>query len=276
MKTTYVYSIDPYYLQTLDISLAQGRDFNEQIPSDSSAVIVNEALVADMGWDDPLSEHLNWRNDSLSEGYRVIGVAKDYHFRSLEMEIEPLMLTLGKENMWIVMVRLQPGNLTASVEKVQTIWKELYRDKPFNYRFLDEDLARQYQDYQRWMKIMGLSTLFAILISNLGLFGLSGINTLNRTKEIGIRKVFGARLSTIFFLLNKRYVALALIAFAMAIPLSWYVMHQWMANFQYSIDISWRIFALSMLGGLFIALITVSYHATKIALINPTETLKYE
>ena len=276
MKTAYIYTIDPYYLQTLDISLTQGRNFNENIPSDSNAIIVNETLVADFGWDDPFNEHLNWKKDSLSQEYRIIGVAKDYHFRSLEMEIDPVILTISENHLFNVLVKLHPGDLSASVEKVQAVWRERYPDKPFDYSFLDQDIARQYEAYQRWMKITGLSTLFAILISCLGLFGLAGINALNRIKEIGIRKVFGAELSTIFFLLNRQYVGLAMIAFVLATPLSWYIMHQWMANFKYSISISWQIFALSMVGGLLIALLTVSYHAIKTALINPTETLKYE
>lgn len=276
MEMVYVYTVDPYYLQTLDISLTQGRNFNENNPSDSNAIIVNETLVADFRWNDPLNEYLSWKKDSLSQDYRIIGVAKDYHFRSLEMEIGPVILTMSEDHLFNVLVKLHPGDLSASVEKVQAVWSELYPDKPFDYRFLDQDIARQYEAYQRWMKITGLSTLFAILISCLGLFGLAGINALNRTKEIGIRKVFGAKLSTIIYLLNKQYVVLAIIAFAIATPLSWHVMHQWMANFQYGISISWHIFVLSMVGGLLIALLTVSYHAIKSASINPTETLKYE
>jgi len=126
------------------------------------------------------------------------------------------------------------------------------------------------------MSITGLATGFAILISCLGLFGLAGINAVNRTKEIGIRKVLGAGLSSIFILLNKQYVWLSLIAFVLAVPLSWYVMSKWLASFKFSIAISWELFAVSIMSGLLIALATVSYHAFKTALVNPAETLKYE
>jgi putative ABC transport system permease protein len=147
---------------------------------------------------------------------------------------------------------------------------------PFESGFLDEDIARQYEARDRWLNIMGLATLFAILISCLGLFGLAGINAFNRTKEIGIRKIMGAELSSIFILLNKQYVGLSLIAFVVAIPFSWYVMHQWLAAFEYKITIGWELFVLSMIMGMTVALITVSYHALKAAHVNPADTLKYE
>lgn len=126
------------------------------------------------------------------------------------------------------------------------------------------------------MSIMGLSTGFAILISCLGLFGLAGINAVNKTKEIGIRKVMGAELSNIFVLMNRQYIWLSLIAFALAAPLSWYIMNKWLADFKFKIAIGWELFALSMATGLLVALATVSYHAVRAAMVNPAETLKYE
>jgi putative ABC transport system permease protein len=155
-------------------------------------------------------------------------------------------------------------------------WNEISPTLPFDYTFLDEDVARQYESYERWMSIMGFSTGFAILISCLGLFGLSGINALNRTKEIGIRKVMGAELVNIFVLLNKQYIWLAVIAFLLAAPASWYVMQKWLADFEFAITMGWELFAASMAIGLLIALLTVSYHAIKTGLSNPADTLKYE
>ena len=174
------------------------------------------------------------------------------------------------------LIKRTPDNTSQKIEQVKKAWLELYPDRPFEYTFVDEDVAAQYDKHTRWSKIMGLSTGFAILIASLGLFGLSGINSVNRTKEIGIRKVMGAKLSSIFVLLNRQYVIYALIAFALAIPLSWYAMNWWLSSFKFSITIGWTTFALSMLAGLFIALATVSYHAIKAALINPAETLKHE
>jgi len=278
-RSAYVYGIDPFYLSTLGIDLVIGRNFDDRIPADSNAVIVNEALVRDMNWEDPLNEYLNWKEDSTTLGAKVIGVVKDYHFLSLEQSIEPMFLSMDRRGIGypiMMLVKIAPGDIPGSVEALRKTWKEVSPNTPFDYYFLDDDVARQYDAYQRWMKIMGLSTAFAILISCLGLFGLAGINALNRTKEIGIRKVMGAELMNIFLLLNRQYVWLAVIAFVVAAPASWYVMNQWLSDFKFAITISWELFALSMAGGLLIALLSVSYHAIRTALINPAQTLKYE
>jgi putative ABC transport system permease protein len=260
--------------------LIAGRNFDASIASDSSGVIVNEALVKDMGWEDPVNEHLNWREDTIGLGSKVIGVVKDYHFLSLEQEIEPMFLSMDKKHVGYLtsmMIKIDGTDIPGSLETVRKQWIAMYPDKPFEYTFVDEDVAKQYDKYTRWMNITGLSTAFAILIASLGLFGLAGINALNRTKEIGIRKVMGAEVLNIFVLLNKQYIWLSLIAFALATPASWYVMqHWWLADFQFKITLGWQLFVISALGGLFVALLTVSYHAIKTALINPAETLKYE
>ena len=278
-RSAYVYSVDPYYIPTLSMELVQGRNFDPDIPADTNAIIVNEALVRDMKWDDPLSEHYNYIEDSASLGAKVIGVVKDFHYRSLEAPIEPMFLCMDYANsghLTTMLIKVRAHQVADALAKVQTAWKELYADRPFDYTFLDDDVNRQYQSHQRWMSIMGLATGFAILISCLGLFGLAGINAVNRTKEIGIRKVMGAELSSIFVLLNRQYMWLSLMAFTLAIPFSWYAMQRWLASFEYKIAMGWELFALSLLGGLLLALATVSYHALRAARTNPAETLKYE
>lgn len=278
-KSAYVYAADPHYIPTLGIEILQGRNFDPAISTDSSGVIVNEALVRDMKWTDPLNMYLNWREDTVGQGDRVIGVVKDYHFLSLEKSFEPMFLSMNKESvgyLTTMLVKLSSGNVNEGLEKVRSLWKELNPNKPFDYTFLDEDVAKQYESYQRWMNIMAFATIFAIIISCLGLFGLAGINAVNRTKEIGIRKVMGAELSSIFFLLNKQYIWLSLLAYSLAIPFSWYVMEKWLSDFTFKIEMSWTLFGMAVAGGLLIALATVSYHAIKAATINPAETLKYE
>jgi len=275
-KVSYIYTVDPYYAALLDIEIIAGRNFDPDRLSDSSAIIVNEALVEDMGWDDPTSEYLNWREDSTSLGSKVIGVAKNYHFLSLEKEIKPVLLTMKNGYLINALVKLSGDDLPSAISDVEKTWKELYPNKPFDYSFLDEDIQRQYGSYERWMSIMQFSTVFAILISCLGLFGLSGINALNRTKEIGIRKVFGANVHTIYMLLNRQYIWLTLIAFTLAVPASWYIMDQWIADFEYSITLNWQLFAVSLIVGLFVAIVTVTYHAIAASNKNPASTLKYE
>ena len=278
-KSAYVYSVDPGYLSTLGVEIVKGRNFDADIASDSTAVIVNEALVRDMKWADPVNEYLNWKEDSVSLGARVIGVVKDYHFLSLEQNIEPMFLSMNKKDIGylvFMLVKIAPGDIPGSLEKIRSIWKEISPDKPFDYTFLDQDVARQYEAYHRWMSIMGLATGFAILISCLGLFGLAGVNAVNKTKEIGIRKVMGAQVTSIFVLLNRQYVWLSLISFALATPVSWYIMDKWLADFKFKTTIGWGLFVFSTLAGLLVAIVTVSYHTIKAASVNPAETLKYE
>jgi putative ABC transport system permease protein len=278
-RQAYVYAVDPEYIPTLGIEVKEGRNFDRNISSDTTAIVVNEALVADMGWENPLEEYLNWREDSTGLGRKVVGVVKDYHFQSLKSKVMPMFLSMDKESVGYlinILVKIRSEDIPSSLKLIETEWHALYPDKPFDYKFLDEDIDRQYRSYAQWMSIMGLATGFAILISCLGLFGISGVNAMNRTKEIGIRKVMGAELSNIFYLLNRQYVWLAIIAFSVASPLSWYVMDIWLSDFEFAITIGWEVFALSMLAGLFVAISTVSYHAIKSALVNPAETLKYE
>jgi putative ABC transport system permease protein len=190
--------------------------------------------------------------------------------------VEPLFISMKIGYLTHALVKLTANDTPEKIELVRKAWTKLFPDRPFEFSFMDEDVAAQYDKHTRWSKIMGLSTVFAILIACLGLFGLSGINAVNRTKEVGIRKVMGAKLSNIFVLLNRQYVVLALIAFVLAVPLSWYGMNRWLSSFKFAITIGWEIFAVSIIAGLAIALLTVSYHAIKAALINPADTLKHE
>lgn len=277
--SSFVYGVDPYYLPTLNLELTMGRNFSPDIPSDTNTVIVNEALVRDMKWDDPLNEYLNWKEDSVGPGSRVVGVLKDYHFKSLTEAIEPLLLSMDTRSaghLQTMLIKLEAGDIPYHVKSIQKVWNELSPGKPFDYSFVDEDVASQYESHIRWMKITSLAAAFAILISCLGLFGLAGINAVNRTKEIGIRKVLGAELSSIFILLNRQYLWLSLIAFILAAPASWYAMSQWLSGFRFSIALGWELFAISMLSGLIVAFATVSYHAIRVSSINPAETLKHE
>lgn len=278
-KAAFVYGVDADYIPTMGIELSQGRNFDPARSADTLAVIVNEALVRDMKWTDPLNEFLNWREDTVGRGSQVIGVVKDYHFLSLERNIEPMFMLMSKKDIGHlvnIIVRIQKGEVPATLDRIRKAWSMIAPDKPFDFTFVDEDVAKQYEQYSRWMNIMGLSTGFAILISCLGLFGLAGINAYNRTKEIGIRKVMGADIGNIIVLLNRQYVWLSLIAYAIAAPAAWYLMNKWMNEFKFHITIGWELFALSMATGLFVALATVSYHAVKAATVNPAETLKYE
>ena len=277
-KKASAYIVDPNYIPTLEIQVLEGRNFNTSTSAAiQDEVIVNEALVKAMKWTDPLNEHLNWHfQEGL--GSKVIGVVKDHHYLSLERAIEPMFLTMDKTfgSYQYLLVKLSPKDIPGSIKKLEKAYKILAPGKPFEYSFLDEQVALQYQTYQRWMNIMGLSTAFAILISCLGVFGLAGTNVVNRTKEIGIRKVLGAQLLSLFILLNKQFFGLSLIAFGLAIYPVLYVMEEWLASFQFKIQLGWASFAISMVAGLGVVLMTVLYHTLKAGRVNPVEVLKSE
>ena len=276
-RKTSAFIVDPDYIPTLEIQLVEGRNFNALNAADKEAIIVNEALVKEMKWADPLNEHLNWHfQEGL--GSKVIGVVKDHHYLSLEQSIEPMLLTMDKTfgGYQYILAKLSPNDIHSSIKRLEKVYKLLAPDKPFEYSFLDEKVELQYQSYKRWMSIMGLTAGFAILISCLGLFGLSGTNVVNRTKEICIRKILGSKVRDIFLLLNKQFFWLSIIAFVMATFPAWYIMNKWLDSFQFKIQISWVSFALSMGAGLLVVLITVGYHTVKAIRMNPAETLKYE
>lgn len=276
----YVYGVDQNYIPTLGMTLVAGRNFDPAIPTDSSALIVNEALMKDMGWKEFTDDlYLNWLEDSTSRGAKVIGVVKNYNFRSLEAPVEPMLLSMrfaDAGHMDNALIKVNTSEMPSVISKLETTWRKLFPDKPFQYSFLDENVAKQYGRYEKRMSIMAISTGFAILISCLGLFGLAGINAVNRTKEVGIRKVMGADMRNIFVLLNRQYIWLSLIAFAIAMPFSWWVMKQWLSDFEFRITMGWELFAVSVVAGLLVAILTVSYHAIRVSLINPADTLKYE
>ena len=276
----YVYAVDQNYIPTLGMTLVSGRNFDPAIPTDSNALVVNEALMKDMGWKEFTDDlYINWLEDSTSRGSKVIGVVKDYNFRSLEAPVEPMFLSMNLKqagHMDNAIIKLTTQDMPSVVSRLENTWRRLFPDKPFQYSFLDENVAKQYSRYEKRMSIMGISTAFAILISCLGLFGLAGINAVNRTKEVGIRKVMGADMKNIFVLLNRQYIWLSLIAFAIAMPFSWWIMNKWLADFEFRVPMGWELFAVSVVAGLIVAMITVSYHAIRVSLINPADTLKYE
>jgi putative ABC transport system permease protein len=277
--TAFLYAVDPYYIETLGLELLHGRNFDASIASDTNAIIINEAMVRALGWTNPLDETLPWRKDVSDAPEKVIGVVKDYHYLPLNHKIDPVILSINKRKVGyygVMHIRISVDDIPGAVATVEQVWKKIAPDKPFAYSFLDEKLAMQYKQYRQWTTLMSIATVLAIAISCLGLFGLSGINTVNRTKEIGIRKVLGAGLEDIFVLMNKQYIWMAVAAFALAAPICGYVMNQWLSTFQFRITLSWEIFGLSMMAGLCVTLLAVSYHTIKTALMDPSNTLRTE
>ncbi|MGH7452420.1 MAG: ABC transporter permease, partial [bacterium] len=271
---TYEFRVEYEYLATMGIELLQGRNFSKAHQTDpAQAAIVNEALVKEFDWEQPVGKTFKFRGRDLN----VIGVVKDYHFESLHSQIAPVVLHLDPETpLRYLFAKIQSHDMPATIGMLQSTWKTITPDLPFEYYFLDNDVAQQYRAEQRWGNIVTYSSVFAIVIACLGLFGLSSLSVARRTKEIGIRKVLGASLSGLIGLINKEFLLLVVLGNIVAWPIAWYAMSRWLQGFAYRVEIGFGIFALAGAVALLIALITVSTQAIRAALANPVEALRYE
>lgn len=263
------------FIEFYGLEIVAGRAFSDEIPTDKRfAYIVNEALVKDLGWDDPIGKQfgVSWE-DTLGT---VIGVVKDFNFNSLHHKIQPLYISSQDWGYDEMSVKISPQNYAAALGHLEKVWNEHVPDRPFQYIFLDEHFETLYLADRQVSQIVGVIAGLAILTACLGLFGLAAITTEQRTKEIGIRKVLGASLLNLITLLAKNFVRLVLLAFLIAAPVGYFIMQNWLQNFVYRIAIDWWVFLFAGGIALVIALATVSTHALKAALANPVEALRYE
>lgn len=266
--------VDFDYLKTLDIQLLKGRDFSRAYGMDSSGVLINEQMAKQLGEAEPVGKFLELDGSKL----QVLGVVKDYHFKSLHQAIAPLTMCIRPGN-WPVnylFVRVQPGNLTASIDMLEKAWKDINPKGAFRASYLDENSDRQYQKETRLSKIFMSSAILTILISCMGLFAIVLMVIVQRRKELSIRKVLGASVPNIVGLVSKDFLALVLVAVLIASPLAWYGMNKWLQSFAYRIEVSWWILALSGILALLIAFITMSFQSIKAAMSNPVDNLRSE
>lgn len=274
-----VMRVDHDFLSTFGMELLYGRNFSKQIVSDvNTAVIVNETLMQEMGWQEPVGHKFaNFSTKSIKEP-TVIGVVKDFNYASLHEPVKPLVLLLDPAFATIryIFVKIAPGDFAGTLKFLRTTWQEIAPNKPFDYYFLDEDFDQQYRDEERWAQIVGYAMGFAMLIACIGLFGLSALTATKRTKEIGIRKVLGASLFSVVRLLAHEFVLLITLANLLAWPVAYFAVNQWLQSYAYRINVTLWPFALSGVLALAMALLTVSFQAIKAALANPVASLRYE
>lgn len=271
-----LYGIDFDYITTLGMKIVDGRDFSREIPSDSSrAVLVTEAMLKRMGWDSGIGKKFSFIGDTISEPRVVVGVVKDYHHASLYDIIEPLMFYF-QENNYVLHIKVDGKDIKSSVAKVEKIWNEVNPDQPFDYTFLDQEFAEQYQNDERRGQIFTIFAFLTMAIACLGLLGLASFTTEQRTKEISIRKVVGASLPGLLYMVSREFVILVAISIVIGLPVSYYFMSKWLQNFAYAMDMSWLTFVLSSVIALLITVLTVSYHTVRAALANPVDALKEE
>ena len=262
------------YIKTFEMELSQGRDFSHEFTSDAKNYIVNEEVVKMMGFEDPIGKLFSIWDD---EG-QIIGVVKNFHSRPLHNTIEPLVLTLAQEN-WgprYVFLRLRPENISQTLDFVESIWKKFAPNYPFDFSFLDEDFEQLYKSDQRTGTIYQYFAFLAIFISCLGILGLAAFTTEQRTKEIGIRKVLGSKISGIVSLISREFLVLLTLANVIAWPIAYFLMKQMLNNYAYRINLTVWIFLIA--GGMTygLAFLTVSYQASKAARTDPVRALRYE
>ena len=270
---------DPSYADVYGIEMAQGRFFSLDRLADSTAAVINETAAKLLGFDDPLGKAIiDQFNDGQTVLYPIIGVVKDFHLNSLHSPIEPMLLRSFRAGGFgrFTAVRINPVDITGTLEYIEQIWKKYAIDQPFEYTFLDDDFDQLYVEESRTSKIVTIFSILALLIASLGLFGLSSYITEQRTKEVGIRKVLGASVPNIYFLLSKSILALVAIATIISWPLTYYMMTNWLENFAYRISFNQIFFIISGIIAFVIAQITVTSQALKAARSNPVKSIKYE
>jgi putative ABC transport system permease protein len=261
------------YGKTIHWQIKEGRDFSRSFLTDSSAMILNEAAVTLIGVKNTVGLTIKWDTTP----HHVVGIIKDMIMESPYEPVKPTIFLLNPKWANVIIVRLKPSaSMKEGLAKIESVFRKYNPAAPFEYKFTDEEYARKFEDEKR---IGNLSTFFAILaifISCLGLFGLASFVAEQRTKEIGVRKVLGASVFNLWQMLSKDFVTLVIISCAIAIPIAWYFLHQWLQKYTYRTEISWWIFLMAGLGAMAITLITVSYQAIKAALMNPVSSLRSE
>jgi len=261
------------YGKTINWQLKEGRDFSRQFATDSSGLILNEAAVHFMGLKNPVGQTVTW----FDQPFTVIGVIKNMIMVSPYDEPKPVIFNQLTGQGDLVIIKLHPSvSAKDAISKIETVFKKFNTQQPFEFKFADDEYAKKFSDEERIGKLANVFALLAIIISCLGLFGLTSFVAEQRRKEIGVRKVLGASVFNLWNLLSRDFVVLIIISFLVAVPLSYYFMHQWLQNYVYRTEVSWWIFAVAGIGSLGITILVVSFQAIKAAVANPVKSLRTE
>ena len=271
-----LYFVDFDYLKQFKMKIIAGRAFSRDFGTDTTqAMILNESAVKLFGYHSP-QDAIGKKFDQWGRKGQIIGVVKDFHFRSLQTEIKPLSFRIEPDGCDLISANVRTADLKNTIAAIETKWKTVIPNRPFSYYFADEFFNRQYLGEDRFGKLFLNFAVLAIFISCLGLLGLASYSTLQRTKEIGVRKVLGASVTGIINLLSKEFMQLVIIAFLIATPITWFFMASWLKDFYYRISVQWWIFVLAGIAAFLIALLTISYQAIRAALTNPVKSLRTE
>jgi len=275
-QTSLSYTLADYnFVDVLGLEIVKGRNFSRQYSTDSTAYLINETAAKAIGWENPVGKTIDIGSGSPGQ---VIGVVEDFHFESLHSEIKPLVIPFMRWRPQYIAVRMEAGvaNANEYLNSIEEVWEAFVPQQPFDYVFLDQNLQNWYENEIRIARLFRVFALLTLFIACLGLFGLAAYAAERRTKEIGIRKVLGAKAGSIVALLNREFLTLVVIGFLVASPVAWYAMNLWLQDFAYRIEIAPGIFALAGGAAVLIALMTVSWQAIKAALMNPVDSLRSE
>ena len=273
-KAVECYAIDENFFPTLNIPVVKGRNFSN-LSDTLHSIVVNQAMVKHFGWKEAIGKRVKFPGDTSNNYLEVVGVVKDFNQESLYNPIAPLLMFYGP-NGNMIQLKMNTGNLKTSIAQIGNTWKKYFPNLPFEYKFLDEDFNSQYAADQKRGKIFAAFSLLTIIITCLGLLGLTAFTTQQRQKEISIRRVMGANIAQIVSLVTINYLWLSLIATLIAFPIAYYFMHNWLSIFPYNPGLSAIPFILSALVIVLTAVMTVMFHSTKAALANPAESLRTE
>ena len=253
----------------MKIRLLRGRDFSSKIPADSSmSAIVNEAFVKKMGWTNAIGKKVEGYNRKAS----VVGVVKNYNYKSLHNAVDPIIIGYNTFPPSCVSLKTDPQSIPA----IAAAWKTYFPSLPFEYEFLDEAYAKQYEKDRVAQTLFSFFTLFAIIISAMGLFGLVSLMAVQRSKEVSVRKVLGASISQLLSLLSRSFVRLILLASVISIPVSWFTLNKWLSNYAFHVQLSWWMFVLPVVLVLLVSLLVISQQVIRAALANPITALRNE
>jgi putative ABC transport system permease protein len=277
-KDVFEYFIDPEYIPLMGMKIIAGRNFDPKITDDTvTSVIVNEAMVKDMGWtmENAVGQQIKGYMETKTPV--VIGVVKNFNYRPFKEEVKPQMFhQFADYAPYKFFVRVKAGNPAPALAAMQKAWKGVVADLPFKYNFLDESLDNFYKSERKWSNIIGWAGGISVFLACLGLFGLAALAAINRTKEIGIRKVLGASLPGIVKLLSKDFLKLVVLALIIAVPLAWYFMNKWLQDFAYRISIGWWVFIAAGALAIVVAFVTIGFQAVKAGVANPVKSLRTE
>jgi len=270
------------YIETMEMEIIAGRNFDKKMGTDAlEAVIINETAAKEFGWDDnPIGKKIHYGFELDGTGGRmlkVIGVVKDFHFRSLHNKIESVILFISEQPRYLLSCRINNENKKKALEHIEAKWNEFGAKRPFDYEYLDNSMDEMYAAEEKIGLIIGIATFLTIFIALLGLLGLSSYVAEQKTKEIGIRKVVGASIGNILGLLYKEFASLIIIAFVIAIPVAWWRLDIWLNNsFIYHLSLHWTSFLFAGLSAIIIGMAAISYFIIKAASNNPVDAIKYE